>query len=320
MSRPPLRRWLKAIAVVCKRLSNSPSTRKDNRISFPMEKHLLSIILLIIGGITTGFADEDQAPDTEVTTARVIGEVQDGTPPDPEPPKPAFIVPKADILETTVHEQDGRKIIVQEIKPIALPAATVEAPAADSALQDRIAQAGENSARTELLRLGVTIYHAKDSPPRTLVSYAQSGDEPAVTFWSTADFSLLTGFTSFIGSDGKTRRLMMLWSAVDIDRTAAMMARTARPYQAPTIPQLPEGNATFIITSENPPDQAIASIQALHDLYNNEHDRLQAAFQSRQQANLEREAELKAHPPKPKNIVLDHWDIGGATPAEGGSK
>ncbi len=68
------------------------------------------------------------------------------------------------------------------------------------------------------------------------------------------------------------------------------------------------------------PTQALASIQAVHDLYNNEHDRLQTAYQGRQQANLQREAELKAHPPKPQNIVIDHWDIHGDTQAEGGSK
>ncbi len=323
MSRLPLRRLLKAVAVDFVRLSYLPVHQEGRQISsFPMKKYLLYIIPMALCS-SSGLAAEQQAPDTEPTTARVIGDLQDGTPPDPEPPKPAFIVPPEDILETTVHEQDGRKIIVQEIQPIALPAATVEPPTVDQAspsFQDHIAQMGENSPRTELLRLGVTIYHAKDSPPCTLVSYAQGGDEPAVTFWSTANFSLLSGFTSFIGSDGKTRSLMMLWSAVDIDRTAALMARTGRPYQAPTIPELPEGNATFVITSENPSPQALASIQAIHDLYNNEHDRLQTAYQGRQQANLEREAELKAHPPKPRNIVINYWDIHGDNQAEGGSK
>lgn len=89
---------------------------------------------------------------------------------------------------------------------------------------------------------------------------------------------------------------------------------------APTIPKLPEGNATFLIASGNPTALTLASIQAIHDLYNHEHDRLQAAFDGREQARLQQDAELKAHPPKPQDIVLNHWDIGGGAPVAGGAK
>ena len=67
--------------------------------------------------------------------------------------------------------------------------------------------------------------------------------------------------------------------------------------------------------------EALASIQSLHDLYNNEHDRLLTAYQDREQASLAREAELKANPPKPKDIVLNYWLSNSSEPSvKGGAR
>ena len=160
--------------------------------------------------------------------------------------------------------------------------------------------------------------------PRSYFSYETNpswpnSDEQPVTLWSSADFSLLWGFASFVGSDGKTRSLMMTWSNLYTDSQQRLFARLGKPYIAPKIPDLPPGKATFVIASGNLTVEALASIQSLHDLYNNEHDRLLTAYQSREQASLAREAELKAHPPKPKDIVLNYWLSNSAEPsAKGG--
>ena len=60
--------------------------------------------------------------------------------------------------------------------------------------------------RNELIRIGATVYHLPNSTTRTLITYWPNTDEQPVTLWSSADFSLLWGFASFIGSDGKTRK------------------------------------------------------------------------------------------------------------------
>ena len=60
--------------------------------------------------------------------------------------------------------------------------------------------------RNELIRIGATVYHLADLTTRTLITYWPNTDEQPVTLWSSADFSLLWGFASFIGSDGKTRK------------------------------------------------------------------------------------------------------------------
>ena len=249
---------------------------------------------------------EDAAPPT-ATTAQVIGEVKDGTPPPPEPPKPGFVVPAEDVISSETHIQDGRKIIVQEFSPIALPAPTAEPAVLDQnhpAVRQRLAALLENAPRTEHIYIGATVYRSKDSPPRTNASYRPVGGGEPTTFWSSADFSILTGFSSFLGSDGKTRSLTMIWSSRDLDRA------TRFPAQKPAIqiPTFPEGDATFAITSENPSPEAIAAIQSIHDVYNNEFERLQTAYDSRKQAQLQQAAELKAHPPKPKDITLNFWN------------
>ena len=232
------------------------------------------------------------------TTARVIDDLPDGTPPPPEPPKPAFIVASKDILDTQIHEQGGRKITVQKINPIDLPPPPVAEPPADRtdpAVQARLAAFRAKYPRNELIRIGATVYHLPDSTTRTLVTYWPSKGEQSVTLCSSADFSLLWGFASFVGSDGKTRSLMMTWSNLYTDSQQRLFARLGKSYLAPKIPDLPAGKATFVVTSGSLTVEGLASIQSLHDLYNNEHERLLTAYQSREQASLAREAELKAH-------------------------
>ena len=255
---------------------------------------------------------EEQVPPAQITTARILGDLQDGTPPPPEPAKPEFVVPAKDILETETHEQGGRTITIQEIKPIELPpppAAHPPVDKADPAIQARIAEIHANHPQVEPIGLGATIFRDKNSAPRTLANYWPATQGETITFWSSADFSLLAGLSSFIGSDGKTRSLMMTWSTTQIDLLTESLAEHGREYEGPEIPQFPTGKATFIIASGNPTAENLASIQSLHDVYNNDYEKLKAACEGREQARLQQEADLIAHPPQPKNITLSHWRI-----------
>ena len=329
MSRPSFRGRLKAAAVDFVRLLSSPSTRKDNESSFPMKKRPLAIVLAFIGGCPFGFAGDEQTAISEkstseiTTTARVLGDLPDGTPPPPEPPKPEFIVPEKDILETKIHEQGGRQITVRKISPIALPQpAKIAAPPApdNPAIQERVVEVQAEHPDQELLFVGATVFHAKDATVRSLVQIWPQGKGLPVTFWSSADFSLLSGFASFAGSDGETHSLIMSWSTEEIDTMAGFIEKQGRAYGISKAPELPAGKATFAVTSEKPTDETLASIQSLHDLYNNEHDRLKTAYQGRERARIQHEAELKAHPPKPKDIVLNYWRIERPASAKGGAK
>ncbi len=258
-----------------------------------------------------------EAATSSLTTARVLGNLADGTPPAPEPPKAGFAVPARNILSSIVYEQGGRKITVQEITPIALKAPTAPLlDQVDPAIQQRLAELRKDTPQNEMMQIGATVFRSKDSPPRTYATYHPNGGEKPITFWSSADFALFSGFSSFLGSDGKTRNLMMMWSTRDAGSALAIRENQAISNTITQIPDFPEGKATFIITSENSTPESLAAIQSLHDVYNNEFERLKAAYAGREKARLDQSAELKAHPPKPKDITLNFWRIGESKPAQ----
>lgn len=248
------------------------------------------------------------------TTARILGPVPDGTPPPPEAPKPEFTVTAHDVIESKTVEQGGRTITIREIKPIELPAPPPEPiPAApDPRFQERLAAYRADHPKNEHFFLSATIYRSKYSPPRTFVRWwPQQGGE-AIEFWSSTDFALIAGgIPSFIDSTGITRFMFISWSNVEIDKQSVRQAANA----IPSIPDFSEGKATFAFIAKAPANEEILVIQSLHDLYNTHRDELLTAYQGREQARLVREAEIKAHPPQPKDITLSHWRIGGGETA-----
>ena len=255
------------------------------------------------------------------TSARILGDLPDGTPPSPEPPKPEFIVAAKDILESKTHQQGGRKITVQRIRPIALPEPLKREPTitpASPGIAERIEEFIEENPDAGFLFVGASVYRSKDSPPRTFVNLWPQGQGEAVSFWSSADFALLSGFSSFIGSDGKTRSIIMAWDIQEIEGLKELTSAQEGHNGLPLLPIIAEGKATFAITSGKATEESLAAVQSLHDLYDNEHTRLLAAYEGREKARLAQEAELKANPPKPKDIVLSFWRTEGPAPTEKG--
>jgi hypothetical protein len=64
----------------------------------------------------------------------------------------------------------------------------------------------------------------------------------------------------------------------------------------------------------------LATIQSLHDVYNQSKAQLLAAAATREHALRARQAKLEINPPKPGNIVLSYWNIGTDVSEKGGSK
>lgn len=256
----------------------------------------------------------ETAPAT-LTTARILGEIPDGTPPPPAEPKPEYKVAKSDVLATATHEQGGRTITIQQIKPIALPPppppAEVTFTEPDAEFSQRLAEYREAHPKNELLFLGATVFRSKDSPPRTLVRWWPMGGKGTITFWSSSDFALIAGgINSFADTAGDSHHMLMGWGNVDLDRMAELYAAKGREYDAPDLPDLPEGKATFVITGDTQPTaEELVVIQSLHDIYNSELERLKTAFEGREKARIQQEAYLKAHPPQPKNITLNYWRV-----------
>ncbi|GAA5127499.1 hypothetical protein GCM10023212_32480 [Luteolibacter yonseiensis] len=251
-----------------------------------------------------------QLPTPPPTTARIIGDIQDGTPAAPAPPKPVFTVPAADVLKTETHQQGGRSITVREIKPIPLPEpAAIPAPPdpGNPAVRARIAALRDRQPGAGLFSIGATVYRSQSSGTRSIVTWLPEPDAPPVTFWSSADFSLLQGISGFSCSDGTHFNFIMMWSVIDMDQMTDRFEEYGKVWQPPAIPVFAESPATFSYVSADPGPEASAALQSLHDIYNSEHDRLSVAKQGRDQASLEQAARLKADPPVPRDIVLSHW-------------
>jgi len=276
------------------------------------------------GPVATATSLSSVALLTPVATARIVGDIQDGTPARPQAHRPEFVASERDVLESKVHEQEGRTITVQKIKPVALPPPPAPLPRSSGeavgtiAFKQQLADYRATHPGTGVISIGATVYRTHKVPPRTLVNYWPSrGDDP-ITFWSSANFALLSGIHSFLATDGRTYNFFMTWSTIDTGRADDLSGGMPLP----DIPDFPMGSATFTIVGKPPADPSVlVPIQSLHDLYNSERLRLKTAFQGRERARLQQEADLKANPPQPKNIVLNYWTTD--TPArakKGGAK
>jgi hypothetical protein len=283
-------------------------------------------LLATVGIALSQNADLVETIDTSnsPTVARIIGEIPDGTIPTPEPPKPGFVIADRNVLSKKIYQDSGRTITFQRIAPIVLPPPP-DPPAASEHIQDVLLERqpdadGEEASAGGFVMAGATVFRPKDSPPLSLVQVWPQGSGQAVVFWSSADFGLLSGISSFIGSDGKTRSLMLMWSASE--PASLVDLKTELGPQNPQIPDFSDGKATFSITSDRQaPAATLLTIQSLHDIYNSDYKRLKTAYEGREQARLEREAELKANPPRPQNITLNFWRTEkSATDANGGAQ
>ena len=86
---------------------------------------LIPSYLLLFGITPVLFA----APPDVQNLARIIGDIPDGTPPPPEPPKPKFIVPTKDILESKTSQEAELKAHPPKPKDIVLSFWRTESPA-----------------------------------------------------------------------------------------------------------------------------------------------------------------------------------------------
>jgi hypothetical protein len=269
----------------------------------------------------------EQASTPVVTAASILGEIPDGTPPPPQLPKPKYHVASRDVLHTATHEQGGRTITIQQIKPIDLPPPPApmvpDAGELSPEFKQRLDEFRQTNPKSGLLLVGATVFRSKDSPPRTLVRFWPEGSGHAITFWSSADFALIAGgINSFMDTAGDTHHLLMGWGNVDIDRMSELYAAKGREYDAPAPPEFTEGKASFQITGDQPGAEKLVAIQSLHDIYNDQYERLKTAFEGRERARIERAEYLKANPPQPKSITLNFWRTEKAAPMpqEGDSK
>lgn len=268
----------------------------------------------------TGVVDSRESqlvPAGAPATARILGDLADGTPAPPAAPRPALIVAAKDILRTKTIQQGGRKITIQRITPIASPppdSAPLTEAYGEAACQEPTAEPAPQPIDWDFLMLGATVFRFKDAPPRTLVTCWPAGRSGSVSLWSSADFGLLSGFSDFVAANGHAFSMFLMWSYQDIDRIDELQDSCGSLCGEADILEFANGKASFTTTGDAPADEEVlAPIQALHEIYNNQLPRLAAAYQARERARVQREADLEANPPRPQDVIIRY--AAGTKPA-----
>jgi hypothetical protein len=134
----------------------------------------------------------------------------------------------------------------------------------------------------------------------TLLRWWEGGKEYQA--WSNLDFKHLTGFASF--SKGE-RHFVNFMGVGDISSSAF---RNDTMFEIPA--DLQTGAPHFrMIHGTAGESEGYDAIVALHQLYATDGNRLRAAYAQRIARQKKTEAELRANPPIPKDIVLNFWKV-----------
>jgi len=269
------------------------------------------------------FIDSTSA-EPSVQVPRILDDISNEMPVGPGLPNPGLIISEGDVMSSRIIRQGEREITVQEIKPIVLPEPTVvpSPPDRDApVIQARSAQPRVNQPKYEICSVGATVYRWESTACRSLFTYqSRHAGLPLISFWSSMDASLLQGISQYEGTDGIIRNLIMVWSVRDMDSISSRSSSRRKADPQPAIPDFPSGPATYIILTGTPGPEDLATIQSLHDIYNQSKAQVLAAAAARENARIAREAELEANPSKPENIVLNYWNIHKNSTMKGGSK
>lgn len=242
----------------------------------------------------------------------------------PTLPLTKLVIEPEDILDSKTATIGDRQVTTQRVSPITLPPLPEPTPPPDPLspeIQQRLQELGEEHRETTMVFIGATVIQSAGFPdgPRTQVQVWDQGTKTSFKLWSSANWALFAGLSTVQGTDGRSYALIMSHSEMDIDKWTQFMVAQDPEYVPPTIPAIPPGDPTFVVSEGMPSPEALAPITALHQLYKTDHARLQAEHQAREQAQRDQEALLRDNPPQPKNIVIRHWrmdeaGLQGATP------
>jgi len=221
--------------------------------------------------------------------------------------------PYRHIDKTIHHLPDDRRVIIERIPAINLPAPP--APAARPVPEHKTAaQLAELAAKwradrdaNPTIHATATVYRLADGTTATHIDQFRVNDGPLVSFWSGADFSLLAHPGSFVTPDGRTHySMMLLWTSFDVGFWNRFVTRHGLEFRQPAIPEFENSPATWFIDGKNTreqPDQAtLAAIQFLHDHHNQNLAELQTTYARLQAGRAAIRAELAANPPQPRDI------------------
>jgi hypothetical protein len=218
-----------------------------------------------------------------------------------EPAPDALIVTDpAKIIQSKTYVLGERLLTVQELTKEAMPMPPAPAPAVQS-----LAPAVRPPFRFQRhasIRLGAQIYKRTNQPTRSLLTYHIPSTQRIITFWSSADWSLIAGIGNLTAADGTIWQLFCMPSIYDLDRKTFRQ----QVMQAPVIPDMPAGASTWQIVSGSPTAEQMAPIALYHAYYDAHHEELQVIQQARLSELQRLTAEALANPPEKKDITVQY--------------
>jgi hypothetical protein len=229
--------------------------------------------------------------------ARLLGDVADGKPTAAVAPK---VLPKFSVQSTATYRLKDRKIVMQRVADPGLP----ERPAPPSAKSKEELEALRASPEwqelvakhkpTELVMLSATVVDGK----ATFLRWWHEGEE--FEAWSNVDFNHFSGFAEFEAGEKHYAYMMAVGNFSSAgDRKLTWLGKP---------PELGVDYPAFtIVKGDTAKADALAMMVSMHDLYENEREKLVAAHDSRVREQAKQEAWLKANPPKPKDTVIQFW-------------
>ncbi|MGD9419417.1 MAG: hypothetical protein Q7R22_010775 [Verrucomicrobiota bacterium JB025] len=249
-------------------------------------------------------------------SARIIGNLADGTASPPQPPKPEFVVDERDVLSERSFRQSGRTVTVKRIKP--LPKQLVPKPPVAPELSEEewealVAEARMKRMETRFVFVSATVYDNEKTLLRwQLPNRAENDHRGRRSFeaWSNVDFLHLTGFGSF-EYEGVQYDMIMGVSRMNTEAWKRAVEKYEYDhgvdlgYELPESPELPADGPDYVLTDGDASDlEGLEVMDGLHALYAKERETLVAAYEGRKKAREEREAYLKANPPRPEDVTL----------------
>lgn len=246
----------------------------------------------------------------------------DSTP--PAPGTPADGLPEFEVLESRTERvvreepaplpdmQPVRKAVdvtVDVVKDPKIPEPEEPAPAAidpEKAAAFRARMAARP--RPVFLNLSAVVYDHECTRLRWRAKGAQGTPGTEYEAWSNVDWELLAGHGRIV-HEGVEYQLFIALILEDPAARRRLAARFGKPYVPPPVPELPpDETPAFVVTQGDPADvTATASISALHAYFGEHRMDLVAAREARKEAQRQREAELRAHPPEPEDVHIRIW-------------
>ncbi len=204
------------------------------------------------------------------------------------------------IVNSTTYDLGDHRLTVEELTKEALP---MPPPAPPTELRPS-ATPHRSLFRQQLgfLSLGSSVYRRNGQPTRSLITYRPPGKSSTIIFWSSADWSLLSGTGKLTDPDGKTWHLMLMLTSYDLDQNTAAFRKTP----APAIPEFSPGSTTCQIVSGNATVEDMAPIYLFQAYYDANLLALKAAWAKRMDDQKRLAAEEKANPPQPEDVFVQY--------------